>query len=149
MLINTKFLGEVEIIEKEIINFDCGLPGFPEERGFVLLSIEEDVPFVLLQSINNEHIGFVIAYPFAFKEDYAFDLNEEDKQLLQIETEEDVLVYSIVTLKESFQQSTLNLLAPIVINNNKKLGRQIVLQDSTQYSLRYPVSMAFSKGSSK
>jgi flagellar assembly factor FliW len=149
MLINTKFLGEVEIIEEQIINFDCGLPGFPEERKFVLLSIEEDVPFVLLQSINNEHIGFVIAYPFAFKEDYAFDLNEEDKQLLQIDNEEDVLVYSIVTLKENFQQSTLNLLAPIVINNNKKLGRQIVLQDSTQYSLRYPVSMAISKGSGK
>lgn len=147
MLINTKFLGEVEIDEKEIINFECGLPAFPEEKNFVLLSIEEDVPFALLQSINDEHIGFVMAYPFVFKKDYAFDLNEEDKKLLQIKNEEDVLVYSIVTLKETFQQSTLNLLAPIVINNNMKLGRQIVLEDSTRYSLRYPVSSATLEGS--
>jgi flagellar assembly factor FliW len=148
MLINTKILGEVEIDEKEILKFEGGLPGFPEESNFVLLSIEKESPFVLLQSINNEQIGFVIAYPFAFKNDYAFDLNEEDKIQLQIEGEEEVLVYSIVTLKETLQKSTLNLLAPIVINNSKKLGRQIVLQDNTQYSLRYPLSMSI-EGSAK
>lgn len=140
MNIETKFLGQVEIDEQEIISFEFGLPGFPELQKFVLLSLDADLPLVVLQSTEQAEIGFVVAYPFAFKKDYAFDISDEDKEDLQIEKEEDVITYSIVTLKESFPESTLNLLAPVVINMNKKLGKQIVLHDNATYPLRYPIS---------
>lgn len=149
MLINTKFLGEVEIKETEIITFEQGLPGFPDYKKFILLALDADLPLALLQSTEEAAISFVVAYPFAFKDDYAFDLSEEDKSQLQIETETEVLVYSIITLKESFQESTLNLLAPIVINNRTKLGSQIVLQDNLQYPLRYPIAIVGLEGSAK
>ena len=142
MFINTKFLGEVEIKESEILSFNQGLPGFPEYKQFILLSLDADLPLALLQSIEEATIGFVVAFPFAFKQDYAFDLSEEDKEDLQIEKEEDVLTYSIVTLQETFEDSTMNLLAPVVINVNKKLGKQIVLQDSKAYPLRFPIKQA-------
>lgn len=140
MLINTKFLGEVEIKESEIISFNQGLPGFREYQQFILLSLDADLPLAVLQSTEEATIGFVVAFPFAFKQDYAFDLSDEDKEDLQIEKEEDVLTYSIVTLQENFVDSTINLLAPIIININKKLGKQIVLQDSEAYPLRFPVN---------
>lgn len=149
MLINTKFLGEVEIKETEIITFEQGLPGFPDYKKFILLALDADLPLALLQSTEEAAISFVVAYPFAFKDDYAFDLSEEDKSQLQIENETEVLVYSIITLKESFQESTLNLLAPIVINNRTKLGSQIVLQDNLQYPLRYPIGIVGLEGSAK
>lgn len=142
MLINTKFLGEVEIKESEILTFNQGLPGFPEYKQFILLSLDADLPLALLQSTEEATIGFVVAFPFAFKQDYAFDLSEEDKEDLHIEKEEEVLTYSIVTLQETFVDSTINLLAPIVINANKKLGKQIVLQDSNAYPLRFPINQA-------
>lgn len=142
MLINTKFLGEVEIKESEILSFNQGLPGFPEYKQFILLSLDADLPLALLQSTEEATIGFVVAFPFAFKQDYAFDLSEEDKEDLNIEKEEDVLTYSIVTLKETFEDSTMNLLAPVIININKKLGKQIVLQDSKAYPLRFPIKQA-------
>ena len=142
MLINTKFLGEVEIKESEILSFNQGLPGFPEYKQFILLSLDADLPLALLQSTEEATVGFVVAFPFAFKQDYAFDLSEEDKEDLHIEKEEEVLTYSIVTLKETFVDSTINLLAPIVINANKKIGKQIVLQDSKAYPLRFPIKQA-------
>lgn len=142
MLINTKFLGEVEIKESEILSFNQGLPGFPEYKKFILLSLDADLPLALLQSTEEATIGFVVAFPFAFKKDYAFDLSNEDKEDLQIEKEEDVLTYSIVTLQETFLDSTINLLAPIIINSDKKLGKQIVLQDSKAYPLRFPINQA-------
>lgn len=142
MLINTKFLGEVEIKESEILSFHQGLPGFPEYKQFILLSLDADLPLALLQSIEEATIGFVVAFPFAFKQDYAFDLSEEDKEDLHIEKEEEVLTYSIVTLQETFVDSTINLLAPVIINTNKKLGKQIVLQDSKAYPLRFPIKQA-------
>lgn len=138
MKIETKFLGEIEINKEDILTFEQGLPGF-QMKKFVLLPLDADLPLAVLQSTEQAEIGFVVAYPFAFKKDYIFEISDEDKEELQIEKEEDVIAYSIVTLKESFPDSTLNLLAPVVINISKKLGKQIVLQDNETYPLRYPI----------
>ncbi|MFC4409566.1 flagellar assembly protein FliW [Chungangia koreensis] len=139
MKIKTKFLGEAEIEKSSIIHFEGGIPGFEDLTEFVILPVEPDSPFAILQSIKESEIGFIIAFPFAFKPDYAFDLQEEDKQSLQIELESDLVFYSIVTLREPFQQSTINLQAPVIINHKKKLAKQIVLQDSVRYQIRYPI----------
>ncbi len=139
MDIETKFLGTVEINEQDILTFATGLPGFPDAQKFVLLPLDADLPLVVLQSVEQQELGFVLAYPFAFKRDYEFDIDEEDKTDLQIEKEDEIVPYTILTLKETFQESTMNLLAPVIINKVKKLGKQIVLQDSTNYPLRYPI----------
>lgn len=140
MKIATKFLGEVEIGEQDILTFEHGLLGLEEERKFVLLPIDADLPLAILQSVERPEIGFVIAYPFAFKKDYSFDISEDDLEQLHLEKEEDVLLtYSIVTMKDTFQDSTINLLAPLIINIEKKCGKQIVLQDNKSYPLRYPM----------
>ncbi len=139
MKIATKFLGEIEIGEQDILTFEHGLLGLENEKKFVLLPIDADLPLAILQSVDNVEIGFVVAYPFAFKKDYSFDISEDDREQLQIGKEEDVLTYSIVTMKETFQDSTINLLAPLIINMDKKCGKQIVLQDNKSYSLRYPM----------
>ncbi|MFT9819931.1 flagellar assembly protein FliW [Lysinibacillus sp. NPDC056185] len=139
MKIATKFLGEVEIVEQDILTFEHGLLGLENEKNFVLLPIDADLPLAMLQSVDNVEIGFVVAYPFAFKKDYSFDISEDDREQLQIGKEEDVLTYGIVTMKETFQESTMNLLAPLIINMDKKCGKQIVLQDNKSYPLRYPM----------
>lgn len=139
MKIATKFLGEIEIVEQEILTFEQGLLGLEDYKKFVLLPIGANLPLVLLQSVEQTEIAFVVAYPFAFNKDYSFDISEEDREQLQIEGEEDVLTYTIVTLKETFHDSTINLLAPLIINIDKKLGKQIVLQDNKSYPLRFPM----------
>ncbi len=139
MNIQTKFLGEVEIQQSEILTFEQGLPGFPEYTKYVLLGLDADLPLALLQSIDAAEMGFVVAFPYAFNKDYAFDISEEDKKQLQIHNANDVIAYAIVTLKETFPETTMNLLAPIIVNAKTKLGKQIVLQDSGNYPLRYPI----------
>ncbi|MCM0626375.1 MULTISPECIES: flagellar assembly protein FliW [unclassified Lysinibacillus] len=138
MKIDTKFLGEVEIAEQDIFTFEQGLMGLEEYKKFTLLSLDVELPLVLLQSTECAEISFILAFPYAFKSDYIFDISQEDQEQLQLEKEEDVLSYVIITLKEPFSNSTLNLLAPIVMNPTKKLGKQIVLHQ-TDYPLRYPV----------
>ncbi|MFF2178505.1 flagellar assembly protein FliW [Lysinibacillus sp. NPDC058147] len=139
MKIATKFLGEIEIVEEDILTFEQGLLGLEDYKKFVLLPIDANLPLVLLQSVDQMEIGFVIAYPFAFKKDYSFEISDEDHNQLQIEKEEDVLTYTIVTMKETFEDSTINLLAPIIINIDKNLGKQVVLEDNKSYPLRYPM----------
>lgn len=139
MNIQTKFLGEVTIEEKEIIHFQNGLPGFENIKEFVILPLEKDSPFAILQSIKKQEIGFVIAFPFLFKQDYAFDLADEDSEELQIESPDDLITYTIVTLKEPFISSTINLQAPVLINHKQKMAKQLVLQDAETYPLRFPI----------
>lgn len=73
MKIATKFLGEVEIDEQDILTFKLGLLGLEEFKKFILIPISEEHPLVLLQSIEQEDIGFVVAYPFAFKKTTALN----------------------------------------------------------------------------
>lgn len=141
MIIETKLLGEVEINESEILIFEQGLLGLPEYKNYILLSLDVDLPLALLQSTEEASIGFVVAFPYAFKKDFEFDLSEEDIQDLKIASPEDAITYAIVTLKETFKDSTINLLAPLVINTKTKLAKQIVLQDSSQYSLQFPLQL--------
>lgn len=147
MLVETKLLGEVEVQESDIITFEQGLLGLEDLKKYALLPIEEDLPFLLLQSIEDAEVSFVLAYPYAFKPDYTYDISEEDREQLQITAPDDVLTYSIVTMNESWATSTLNLIAPIVLNIKKKCAKQIVLQSSENYSLRHPIGA--SEGSAK
>lgn len=66
--------------------------------------------------------------PFEFRQDYSFELSNEDKEELEIK--EDVAVFSIVTIHSEITKSTMNLLAPVVINPVKRVGKQVVLQQS-------------------
>jgi flagellar assembly factor FliW len=147
MQIQTKFLGEVEVQEESIIQFPEGIPGFVEEKQFVLIPLNETSPFLTLQSVKTAEVGFMVATPYAFKKDYAFDLQQSDVEQLHIENPEDVLVYGILTLKDTLLNSTINLLAPVVINQKTKLAKQIVLTGMDDKILRYPLKVE--EGSAK
>ncbi|WP_146552428.1 flagellar assembly protein FliW [Rummeliibacillus sp. SL167] len=139
MKIDTKFLGQVEVEKERFITFEEGIPGFPDEKQFVLIPFGENTPFIILQSTNTPQTGFVLAFPYLFKADYAFDLSDEDVEALSIEKQEDIITYAIVTLKDTLPNSTINLLAPIVINTKKQQGKQIILNDNHQELLHYPL----------
>lgn len=139
MKIDTKFLGQVEVEKEQFITFEEGIPGFPDEKQFVLIPFGENTPFIILQSTNTVQIGFVLAFPYLFKADYVFDLSDEDVEALSIEKQEDIITYAIVTLKDTLPNSTINLLAPIVINTEKRQGKQIILNDNHQELLHYPL----------
>lgn len=148
MKIQTKFLGEVQINPASIIQFPQGIPAFEEEKDFVVIPLGAQSPFVTLQSVQTPSVGFMAAYPYHFKEDYTFDLEQEDLKQLQIEKSEDVLVYAILTLKDTLENSTMNLLAPVAINVKKQIGKQVVLHENAEHPLRYPLKPKKGSGQS-
>lgn len=119
--------GTLEVNDEDIYQFHKGLPGFEEETQFVLVPWE-DTPFVYLQSTCQPGLAFILVSPFTFVPDYSFELGEVDKEELEIV--EQVLVYSMVTIHSQANKSTMNLLAPVVLNPEKRLGKQVVLHQS-------------------
>ncbi|GAA0472252.1 flagellar assembly protein FliW [Alkalibacillus silvisoli] len=134
MKIETVYFGEIEIEESKLLAFNHGLPGFQDEKQFALLDLEGNPAFKILQSTKAIELAFVITNPFLIETGYEFKLDEQTVEQLNINKSEDVSVWSIVTLKEPFEQSTLNLKAPIVLNLNNKQGKQISLNDSNYHT---------------
>lgn len=138
MKINTRYHEEIEVNKEDIIFFGSGIPGFPQEKEFILLPLGPDSPFSILQSVNNVELGFVVAEPFSFYNEYEFDLEESVISQLKIKEKADVTIYSIVTIGESLLTSTINLQAPLIINKNRKLGKQAVLM-TDKYHTKHPL----------
>ncbi|MGB7605796.1 MAG: flagellar assembly protein FliW [Lutisporaceae bacterium] len=136
MIINTKFLGDIEIEEKGIISFDNGIPGFTELRKFVLLPVEGNPSLYYMQSIDEATICFITISPFVIVEDYEADISAETVEKLDIAKVEDVSMLSILTIPKDIKEITANLQAPIVINNtNNKAFQEILNNDN--YSVKY------------
>ncbi|MBM7606242.1 flagellar assembly factor FliW [Metabacillus crassostreae] len=130
MNVETKYHGVIEVLEKEIIHFQSGIPGFQGEKSFVLLQLEEDSPFWILQSMTTSQLGFVTVEPFQYFTTYEFEISENDRSNLSLKSEKDVAIWVFLTIKEPFIESTANLQAPIIINSNNRQAKQIILNDS-------------------
>lgn len=127
MKLQTKYLEEVDINEADTIYFKNGIPGFIEETKFVLLDLPDNPLFQILQSVKSQSVAFILTNPHQIYKNYAFEIDDNTVDSLGIESEHDVAILSIVTLGQSFEKSTLNLKAPIIINPNKKNGKQLIL----------------------
>ncbi|OOE14399.1 flagellar assembly protein FliW [Fictibacillus arsenicus] len=135
MILHTKFEEIIKISEKDILHFEQGLPGFEEEKQFVLLPME-GTPFSTLQSVFTKELAFITTNPFLFFKDYDFELVESVQKQLNIKEESDVLVQIILTMQEPLEKSTGNLQAPVVINVKENLAKQVVLTDN-KYRTRH------------
>lgn len=129
LTIKTKYFGEISVKTEDIFTFEKGIPGFLDETEFVMLPFGEDHPFYIMQSVKTPMLAFVVTEPFLFFPSYDFALDDAVVNQLQIESEQDVLVFTILTLGDSFVETTANLQAPVVLNVNKKLGKQVILSD--------------------
>ncbi|MCV9884677.1 flagellar assembly protein FliW [Metabacillus halosaccharovorans] len=138
MNIQTKYHGEIQVNQEDIITFEQGIPGFPHENNFILLPLDQESPFIIMQSQTTPELGFVVVNPFLFFQEYEFNLLENDKEVLKINAQEDIQILSILTVKEPFSESTANLQAPVIINHKEKLAKQIILNNTT-YTTRHRI----------
>ncbi len=138
MKINTKYHGEIEIKDEEIIHFPSGVPGFSEEKSFIIIPFTDDGLLQILQSMVTPGLGFVVTNPFHFFPDYDFELDKDAVEKIQIESEKEINILSILNVQEDFKQTTANLQAPLVINDKKQIGKQVILT-KTPYNTKHHI----------
>lgn len=138
MRIRSLNFGELTYEPADVIRFDDGLPGFPTLKEFILLASEEFQPLQYLQAVNDPPIAFPVINPSTIKKDYRVALPSEDAQQIGAAGPEDLLVYAIVTIPKEVERTTVNLLAPIILNSRTMVGKQVVLHGS-DYPVQYPI----------
>jgi len=137
MVLTTRYFGELEINDDQVIHFERGIPGFENVKRFILIdSDEEGSPFKWMQGVDEPKPAFVIVDPFFIRKDYEFRLDDEVVSELGIRSNSDVSVFCIVVVPDDISKMTVNLQAPVVINCVNRKGRQVVL-DTDKYGVRH------------
>lgn len=138
MKIKSSIFDEIEFDEKDIIVLDNGLIGIETLTRFILMDFADESAFHWLQSVDDPDMGFIVSEPTIFDGAYTFAVDPGLKEMLRIEKDDDVVVMSIVTIRDRGNTITGNLLGPVVINASKRIGLQVVL-DSNDYSSSTPL----------
>ena len=125
MKVLTKAYGEMEIADRQLINFPHGLLGFEELREFALLDAAQ-APFYWLQSLERVEVAFVLIDPRFFRPEYTPDVDAIELEEIGITDRDDMLVLAIVTIPESAERMTANLQGPLIMNRRTHVARQSI-----------------------
>ncbi|MCL2576918.1 MAG: flagellar assembly protein FliW [Defluviitaleaceae bacterium] len=135
----TKHFGEISFDPARIIIFPDGIPGFPNSKRYMLMSENEDEDmFFWLQSVDDGDVAFTLMDVYKVLPDY-------DPQVDRVEIDElgelddtPLLIYNIVVIPEYVRHMRVNLRAPVVMNLNTGLGKQMICTND-DYSIRFMI----------
>ena len=146
MEITTTRFGNIIVEQDKIIHIPDGIPGFEDLKRYIFLAEENVVlqeekldVFHWLQSVGDPAVAFLVVNPYLFFSDYSFELPDEDVAELDLKGPEEVAVFNIITIPgDKAVEITVNLLAPVIINNRLKQAKQVILT-SSDYSTKHPL----------
>jgi flagellar assembly factor FliW len=133
MQIQTSRFGAVTIEVDDILLFPRGLIGFEDCRHWVLLADEENPALGWLQSVGRGDVAMATLSPRRFWPDYRLRLDRG--QLLPLELSHWDQAYVLALLSRSDRSLTVNLKAPVIVNLDRRLGRQVVASDDQPLAL--------------
>ena len=142
MKFNTSYFGEINVPDDRVINFELGIPAFPDENSFVLIHDEEhpESIFLWLQSTKTPELVFTIIDTLAVLPNYAPSVPEEELQGIKENDDDDFFIYNIANISDSnkIEDITVNLKGPIIINQKTGRGRQVI-SDDAKHDIRYAI----------
>ncbi|MCQ2979433.1 MAG: flagellar assembly protein FliW [Clostridia bacterium] len=143
MKINTKHFGELNIEDNKIIKFAEGIPGFPNSKNYVMLSKrEQNELFCWLQSVDETDTAFALTVPYVFYPDYRPDVADSELASIGVNGAEDmknVSVFNIMVIPDNAKDATVNLKAPVVINEKTNMGGQFIANNA-DYTVRHKIA---------
>lgn len=129
----TRDFGEITICEQDIIEFVQPPFGFEDYKKYTLIYDQEiGTNIVWLQSIEQPHVCFILFDPSSLE----FYSPQFSQDVLAKLGDGELICWVIGVIPERFQDTTVNLKSPILINTDQNLGAQVILEQ--EYSVRYP-----------
>ena len=113
------------------MEFEVKIPilGFENIKKLKLVKIDEN--FHILKPLDiEENISFTIINPFSIR-NYDIEVPKSAKYLLKTNNTKDLLIFNILIINKNIKESTINFLAPIILNTKEALAGQIVLDMKT------------------
>ncbi|HUC13800.1 MAG TPA: flagellar assembly protein FliW [Acidimicrobiales bacterium] len=114
-----------------VLRFNAGMPGFPGAKTFSLRSWgTEESPFYVMECQDVIGLRFVVVGPEVFFASYEPQFGADVYQAVDASGPDDVFVLVILTLHSRPEQTTANLLGPLVVNARSGDAVQAALSGS-------------------
>ena len=113
-----------------VIDMVKPMPGFPDDQRFVLVQVGGDGFLFALTSLDSPELRFLVTPPVPYFPDYAPPIGAEILELLGEADPDRLLILLIVTAGDSMATTTANLMAPIVLDGDRRRAVQLVLSGS-------------------
>lgn len=140
MKLQTKYFGEIEYEEEDLVQFPVGLAGFEDEHTFLFLPFAgSNDSMVCIQSVQTPLLAFVALNPFSLLTNYEPVLQESELALLGTEDYQELAYYVLCAVKAPVSDSTVNLRCPIVVHPQTREARQIIM-DTDRYQMRHSLA---------
>ncbi|WP_433210015.1 flagellar assembly protein FliW [Dactylosporangium sp. CS-047395] len=111
-----------------VIDFVAPIPGFPEDRRFVLVRLDDAGVLYSLKSVDSDGLRFLVVPPTQFFPDYEAEIDDETLATLGVSDPGDLVVLLVVTAGEAgAEDATANLMAPIVLDQRTRRAVQLIL----------------------
>ena len=133
MQIDTTRFGPLEILPEDILLFSRGVIGFEQHRHWVLLADESSDSVAWLQSLNDAEVALPMVSPRRFAPSYRVHITTSQLTPLEVAVLDRAFV--LVVLSQSERSLTINLRAPIVLNLDRRIGRQLVTTTEEQIQM--------------
>jgi flagellar assembly factor FliW len=124
MEIKTSRFGVLELQADDVISFPAGLLGLESCREWVLLADAHNDALGWLQCITRPEIALPVVSPRRFLPDYQVRVFRSEVAPLELHDLHSAQVLVIVGKNE--RSITFNLKAPLMINVERRLGRQVI-----------------------
>ena len=124
MNIDTTRFGAVVIEARDVIHFPAALAGLDGCIDWVLLADAHNDKLAWLQSTTRPEIALAVVSPRRFVPDYQVRVARSELQAVALEPQESICVLAIVNKHD--RSITLNLKAPLLINFERRIGRQVI-----------------------
>ena len=135
MRTGTKYFGEIDYEQEDVLHFPRGLYGFEEEHAFLLLPFAGNGTLFCLQSLSTPQLGFVMMDPFSLEPGYTPVLQPEELRFLKVERSQELDYYVMCVVRDPVGSSTVNLRCPVAIQKDGT-AMQVILEDPA-YHMRH------------
>ncbi len=144
MEVHTSRFGTVEYDEDKVVKLTSPLLGFQQYRRFLLLPAGEDGALQWLQSVENGELAFLLLDPRTVAPNYHATVTAGDLRDLGAASEDEVKVLTTVVVPADRTQVRTNLRAPLLLNPQTGLAKQLVLENNS-----YPIQYYFGSAQSR
>ena len=143
MQINTNTQPKQLVAEKAEISLPGGLLGLPELKSFQLLADPEIYPLVVLRHLGEEALDFLAVDPSVVLTQYNMVVPDADAQELGLSASgEAPLILNIAIIQSNEPKKiTANLTAPIIINRQTGIGKQVLLENAASFSAEHELKI--------
>ena len=138
MKIATRAFGQIEIDDDRVMKFVGPMLGFEDADKYALVDMDPGSPFKIMQLVSDPDISFLVTDPNVFFPDYQVQLTKDQAGEIELTDPDKTAVMVVVNIEDGGARLTANLYAPVIVNVENLLGKQIILTGSS-YKIDEPL----------